>query len=69
MLVRVDSVDKMDNECMSVDCSVTKFPGIETAPHQVVHRTTGHEPLTTVQRVQGQMQYIRSVASDCSELR
>ena len=57
MLVRVDSVDKMDNDSMSVDCSVMEFPGIETALHQIAHTTTGNEPLTMVQQVQGQMRY------------
>ena len=51
MLVRVESVDMVDNDSLSVNC-FAELRGIETAL-QSVHRTTA-EPLRMVQQVQGQ---------------
>ena len=46
MLVPVGSVDKIDNDSLTVDCSVTEVRGNETAMCQIVHTTTGIESLT-----------------------
>ena len=66
--MRVESVDKIDNDRLSVDCSVTQLRVVETALYQSPRRTTWNAPLRKVQQVQGQ-QGVRSVASDCSERR
>ena len=51
MLVRFLIVDKIDNASLSVDQRLPR--GIETAPCQILHRTTGNEPLKMAQPLQG----------------
>ena len=53
ILVRVESVDKVDRSTLAVDCTGADFRTIETALYQVLHTTT-NEPLRMVQQVQGQ---------------
>ena len=54
ILVRVESVDKVDRSTLAVDCTEAEFRTFETALYQVLHRTTTNEPLMTVQQVQSQ---------------
>ena len=52
ILVRVESVDKVDRSTMAVDCTEADFRTFETALYQVSQRTTTNEPLRMVQQVQ-----------------
>ena len=54
LLVRVESVDKVDQSTLAVDCTEAEFRTLETALYQVLHRTTTNEPLRMFQQVQGQ---------------
>ena len=54
ILVRVESVDKVERSTLAVDCTEPDFRTFETALYQVVHGTTTNEPLRMVQQVQGQ---------------
>ena len=62
MRVRGESVDKIDNDSLSVDSSVAEFRGADTAPYQFLHRTISHQPLSMVQQVQMEFEV-------CSDLR
>ena len=54
ILVRVESVGKVERSTLAVDCTEADFRTFETALYQVSHRTTTNEPLRMVQEVQGQ---------------
>ena len=54
MQVRVECIEKIDTDSLSVDCSVTQCRGIETAMRKTPHRMSGNEPLRMVHQVQGQ---------------
>ena len=53
-LVRVEGVDKVECSTLAVDCTEADFRTFETAPYQILHRTTTNEPLRMVQQVQSQ---------------
>ena len=61
MRVRGESVDKIDNDSLSVDSSVAEFRGAETAPYQFLHRTMSHQPLSMVQQVQMEFEVWRQI--------
>ena len=62
MLVRVQSVKKIDKDSLAVDCPVADFRSIEK-----VHRETmGNEPLRAAH---ARTRKVRCVASDCSQIR
>ena len=52
LLVRVESVDKVDRGTRTADCTEESFRTFETALYQVLHKTTANEPLRMVQQVQ-----------------
>ena len=54
ILVRVESVDKVERSTLAEDCTEAVFRTFETALDHVLHRTTTNEPLKLVQQVQGQ---------------
>ena len=54
VLVKVESVDRFDNNVIAFDCSDEEFRSIEASLNQVLHRTTSNEPLRTVQQTKGQ---------------
>ena len=43
MLVRVESIDRFDNNVIAFDCSDEEFRSIESVLYQVLHRTTSNE--------------------------
>ena len=53
ILVRVESVDKVERSTLTVNCTEADFSTFEAALYQILHRTTTHEPLRMVQHVQG----------------
>ena len=54
MLLSVESIDRLDDSTLAVDCSDEEFTTIEASLYQVLHRTTANEPLITVQQTPGQ---------------
>ena len=54
ILVRVESVGKVDGSTLAVDTTEADFRTLETALYQVLHLATTNEPLRMVQLVQGQ---------------
>ena len=54
ILVRVESVDKVERSTLAVDCTEADFRTLVTALYQVLHRTTTNESLRMVQQVEGQ---------------
>ena len=54
ILVRDESVDKVERSTMAEDCTEADFRTFETALYQVLHGTTTNEPLKMVQQVQCQ---------------
>ena len=54
ILVRVESVDKVEGSTLAVVCTEADFRTFETALYQILQRTTTNEPLRMVQQVQGQ---------------
>ena len=54
ILVRAESVDKVDRLTLAVDCTEADFRTLETALYQVLHRTTANEPPRMIQQVEGQ---------------
>ena len=56
ILVRVESVDKVNRSTLAVDCTEADFRTSETALYQVLHRTTTNVSLRMVpaKQVQGQ---------------
>ena len=54
MLVSVQSTDRFDSSTLAVHCPDDEFRSIEATLHQVLHRTTAHEPLGIVQQTSGQ---------------
>ena len=54
ILVRVESVDKVDRSTLAVDRAEAGFRTFDIALYQILHRTTTNEPLRMVQQVQGQ---------------
>ena len=40
ILVRVESVDKVERSTLAVDCTEADFTTLETALYQILHRTT-----------------------------
>ena len=54
ILVRVESVDKVERSTLAVNCTEADIRTFETALFQIMHRTTTNEPLRMVQQVQGQ---------------
>ena len=55
ILVRVESVDKVDRSTLAVACNEADFATFETALYQVLHRTSTYEPLMMVQQVRRKM--------------
>ena len=51
MLQRVGSVDKIDNDTLSVDCTPEEFQNIETTSFQILRRKTTNEPLRMLHHV------------------
>ena len=47
ILVRVESVDKVERPTLAVDCTEADFRTFETALYQILHRTTTNEPERT----------------------
>ena len=54
ILVRVESIDKVERSTLAVDCAEAVFRTFETALYQISRRTTTNGPLRMVQQVQGQ---------------
>ena len=53
ILVRVESVDKVERSTLAVDCTKAGCITFETALYQILRCTTTNEPLRMVQQVQG----------------
>ena len=51
ILVRVESVDKVDRSTLAVACNEADSATFETALYKVLHRTRTYEPLMMVQQV------------------
>ena len=60
MLVRVESAGC---SALGVDCPEGEFRTIEASLYQVLHRTTGNEPVRVVQHILG-MKEMRSTTLD-----
>ena len=58
---------KLDINAIASDCSDDEFRSIEASLYQVLHRTTGNEPLRIVQQTRGQR--IRSMVCNSEEMR
>ena len=54
MLTGVERLGKFDDSKIAVDCPDAEFRSIEASLYQVFRRTTGNEPLRTVQQTIGQ---------------
>ena len=59
ILVRVESVDKVERSTLAADCTEADFRTLEAALYQVSHRTTTQEPLRMVQKEQGQKWFLK----------
>ena len=69
ILVRVESVDKVDRSTLAVDCVEADFITLETTLCQVLHRTTTNEPLRMAGSTSTRSERICSLASDRQEKR